>query len=243
MSRDYLKAAAMVAALVTMAAAEYQLAAAAGFGRWLAAGLRASLDIYTLRAIRAHREVLASVAVTIVVNAVSHLVAVGLVAVSWPVVVAVSALPVLVLWRVHALPEHAARPPAVTLTAEPVPPDGTGPGEPVPAVPPQPRGAAEPPVWGPVDPLAELLPARTGTAPELGEYRLPAEPVPAPVPPVPPVPDESPEGVFAARVALVRAWLADEPDLTGTAIGQRLGTGDSYGRRLRRAALEPVPVS
>jgi hypothetical protein len=48
---------------------------------------------------------------------------------------------------------------------------------------------------------------------------------------------------FAQHVEQARQWLAEDPDLTGTAIGQRLGTGASYGRRVRRAALAaPVPA-
>src|SRR5882757_8729851 len=99
MNRDYLKAGAMLAALVTMAPAEYQLGHACGFGQ-LAAGLPASLDIYTLRAIRTGRDVPAVASVMIAVNAASHLIAAGHLAVTWYLIVAVSALPVLVLVRV-----------------------------------------------------------------------------------------------------------------------------------------------
>ena len=41
----------------------------------------------------------------------------------------------------------------------------------------------------------------------------------------------------AQQINQARRWLAEDPDLSGTAIGQRLGTKDSYGRKLRRAAL------
>ncbi|MGQ4397899.1 hypothetical protein ACN6K5_000901 [Streptomyces violaceoruber] len=41
---------------------------------------------------------------------------------------------------------------------------------------------------------------------------------------------------FEEHVDLARGWLATDPSLSGTAIGKRLGTGDSYGRRVKRAA-------
>ncbi|KPC71541.1 hypothetical protein ADL35_35005 [Streptomyces sp. NRRL WC-3753] len=44
-------------------------------------------------------------------------------------------------------------------------------------------------------------------------------------------------GSFDEHVSTARQWLADNPEMTGTDIGNRLGTGDSYGRRVRRAAL------
>lgn len=49
---------------------------------------------------------------------------------------------------------------------------------------------------------------------------------------------DSPQTRFDRHVTTARQWLAEDPSLSGTAIGQRLGTGDSYGRRVRRAALE-----
>lgn len=41
---------------------------------------------------------------------------------------------------------------------------------------------------------------------------------------------------FEEHVAIARGWLKQEPGLSGTDIGKRLGTGDSYGRRVKRAA-------
>lgn len=98
------------------------------------------------------------------------------------------------------------------------------------------------PVLGPLIPVAELL---AGTSSEqalsvdAGEAVEPAEPVAAEAEPAEPQPepDSVPPGVSAEHVTLVRMWLKTEPKLTGTAIGTRLGTSDSYGRRVRRAAL------
>jgi hypothetical protein len=103
MSTDYLKWGALAAALVATASAEYELARAVGFNQYVAAAVPAALDLYTVRALRAHKEVLAAVAAMIGVNAASHLVTADLVAVSVPLVVAVAAIAPLVLWRVHSL--------------------------------------------------------------------------------------------------------------------------------------------
>jgi hypothetical protein len=102
-STDYLKWGALVAALVATASAEYELARAVGFNQWVAAAVPGALDLYTVRALRAGREVLAAVAAMIGVNAASHLVTAGLLPVNVPLVVAVAAIAPLVLWRVHSL--------------------------------------------------------------------------------------------------------------------------------------------
>lgn len=103
MNNDFLKWAALAAALVATASAEYELARAVGFNEWVAAAVPGALDIYTVRAMRAHRDVLTAVVAMILVNAGSHLVTAGLLPVNVPLVVAVSAIAPLVLWRVHAL--------------------------------------------------------------------------------------------------------------------------------------------
>lgn len=107
MKNDYLKWAALVAALVATASAEYELARQVGFNQWVAAAVPGALDIYTVRAMRAHRDVLAAVTAMIGVNAASHLVTAGLLPVDVPLVVAVSAIAPLVLWRVHRLADEA----------------------------------------------------------------------------------------------------------------------------------------
>lgn len=107
---DFLGWVALLAALVVSASGEYELAHACGFGVWVAAGVPAALDVYAVRAMRAGRDVLAAVLAMIVVNALAHLTAAGLVQVSVPLVVAVSALAPLVLWRVHRLGHEPAEP-------------------------------------------------------------------------------------------------------------------------------------
>ncbi|MCZ0986682.1 hypothetical protein O1M54_15380 [Streptomyces diastatochromogenes] len=94
-----------------------------------------ALDIYALRAFSVKRDVSAVVVALIATNALAHLVSSGLIPVSVPLVVAVSAIAPLVLWRVKALsapvgapepapvPEPAPTPerPAQRRTAIPAP--------------------------------------------------------------------------------------------------------------------------
>jgi hypothetical protein len=262
--RDPLLWVATAAVLTVLASAEYELARACGFGTYVAAGVPAALDVYALAALRARRDVLAVVLSLIAVNAASHLVEVGLLPVSVALVVAVSAVAPLVLWRVHRLselqPEPAAEP--VPAVAEPAP-EPAEPAEPITV-----ERAPEPvdvtpvgPVLGPWMPLAELAGGTTGTqggtGPDLlGDHfaavreaigEAPAERAPEPVPPVAPPGGtgaddietiDSQNTTFEARVATVRHWLETEPELTGTEIGKRLDVSDGYGRRLLRAARE-----
>jgi hypothetical protein len=274
--RDILAWGALAMAIIGTASAEYGLADAAGWGR-VAFALPGCLDIYVVRALRAHRDMAAAVVAMILVNAVAHLISAGLLPVSVPVVVGVSAIAPLVLWRVHALrevepetaaelavPEFVTDPEPAGVLSEPL----SVPAEPAPepvtlervpeqqvtgsTLPADLREAGEwvgAPVLGPLVPVAELLagtshdqafPVNTEAPEPRGTERnlhpAPAEPSPV-VPEPQSEPDQVPPGVSAEHVTLVRMWLKTEPKLTGTAIGTRLGTSDSYGRRVRRAAL------
>ncbi|MFM9612479.1 hypothetical protein [Streptomyces sp. V2] len=167
MKRDPLLWAALAAVLVVLASAEYQLAVACGFGRYVAAGVPAALDVYALAALRVRRDVLATL---IAVNAASHLVEVGLLPVSVPLVVAVSAVAPLVLWRVHGLSEgKPVVTPAVGVTTEPTPEPSSAlpePAEPVTVerVPEPADAVSSAPVLGPWQPLAELTGGTGGTS-------------------------------------------------------------------------------
>lgn len=230
---DYLGWAALAAALVTMASAEYDLARVSGFGEYVAAGVPAALDIYTVRALRVRRDVLGAVAAMVAVNAASHLVTAGLLPVSVPLVVSVSAIAPLVLWRVHSLGTGAEGDPV----PEQVPPEPiTVDAAPEPVTVDVVRDA--PPVLGPMFPLAELL-AGTGreqALPTDADDAEPAEPEPG-TGGTGSSSGEVPPGVAVEHVAIVREWLTDDPELTGTSIGTRLGKSDGYGRRVKRAAL------
>ena len=255
MKRDPLEWGALVAVLVVLASAEYDLARACGFGTYVAAGVPAALDIYAVRALRAGRDVLMVVVALIAVNAAAHVVASNLLPVSWPLVVAVSAIAPLVLWRVHRLGDARQEPPEPVAEALPEPiyvrPE---PAEPVPE--PEPVDEApRVPVLGPFTPVGELLAAvggtSAGTAPEQQQQPYDAVPEPEPEPAEQEIGSggtgsssgdllELPAGVSAEHVISVRTWLAVEPELTGTEIGTRLGKSDSYGRRVKRAAGAPT---
>jgi hypothetical protein len=259
--RDPLLWGALIAVLVVLASAEYQLAVACGFGPYVAAGVPAALDIYAIKALRVRRDVLLVVGALIAVNAASHLVEVGLLPVNVILVVAVSAIAPLVLWRVHSLTEHEPEPDLApsTVEAEPAP----EPVEPVTLERTVEPVAAAPigPVLGPWTPVAELAGGTDGTGDGtgldlLGDHFAAArkaigEPVPepAPEPSSAPAPtggtgaadiasEDTANTTFARRVETVRNWLQTEPALTGTDIGTRLDVSDSYGRRLLRAARE-----
>ncbi|MGW2223824.1 GIY-YIG nuclease family protein [Streptomyces formicae] len=45
-----------------------------------------------------------------------------------------------------------------------------------------------------------------------------------------------------AHINAARQWLSEDPDLTGVEIARRLRASDSYGRRVRRAALGTGPA-
>ncbi len=268
MKRDPLLWAALVAVLVVLASAEYRLAVACGFGQYVAAGVPAALDVYALAALRARRDVFTVVVTLIAVNAASHLVEVGLLPVSVVLVVAVSAVAPLVLWRVHRLSEGQTEP--IAEPAELVPEPSSAPAEPITIERASRRDSpttetvdAPPvaPVLGPWTPLAELAGGTSGTdsgtSPDVPlshwfatlptGFEPATEPAPEPVPPaVPPTgtgaadieTEDSQNTTFEARVTLARTWLETEPELTGTDVGTRLGVSDGYGRRVLRKARD-----
>jgi hypothetical protein len=192
--RDPLLWAALVAVLVVLASAEYQLARACGFGTYVAAGVPAALDIYAIKALRVRRDVLLVVAALIAVNAASHLVEVGLLPVNVTLVVAVSAIAPLVLWRVHRLSEHSEETvpePAVSAVPETYPPVEVHRDTPAP------EPAVEAPALrtlGPFVPLAELPRITAYPSPEQDQHDRPeddahtpdTEPDTADTPPLPP---------------------------------------------------------
>lgn len=120
-SFDVLAWASLLAALAVTASGEWELARQCGMGAYVAAGVPASLDIYAVRAMRARRDVVAVVGAMIAVQAAAHLVASGHLTVSPALVVAVSAIAPLVLWRVHRLADEAAAGTGRDTAASPAP--------------------------------------------------------------------------------------------------------------------------
>ncbi|MER6476782.1 hypothetical protein [Streptomyces filamentosus] len=101
--KDWLGWLAMGAALAVSGVSEYSLAVSCGFHPALAAGIPASLDIYSIKAMQTGHDIPYAVIAMIIVQALAHLVAAGVITVSWPLIVLVSAIAPLVLWRMHVL--------------------------------------------------------------------------------------------------------------------------------------------
>ncbi|MFJ7590832.1 hypothetical protein ACIQZO_26355 [Streptomyces sp. NPDC097617] len=230
--RDYLAWAALAAALVVTASAEYALARAAGLDEWTAAALPAALDIYAVRALRARRDVASAVAAMIATNAAAHLVSAGLLPVAWPLVVGVSAIAPLVLWRVHRLADVEAivrtRERTLTAAAPVTPPPTAEPaGYPVQVTdPPAVQVTAEPP----------LDTDQVGTAPQAsplvicGDRQVYRLEVPA-ADNDDEVPIEQPERLStdAARVVLESCWSRGTPPAEAARLATR---SNSYAKKV-----------
>lgn len=125
--RDWLGWAACAFALAVTFAAEYELARAVGINEVVSLAVPGALDVYVLRALQMKRDVLGAVLALILVNSASHLVTAKVLPVDWWLIVAVSSVAPLVLWRAHVL-----RAPVTASTEEPehgrAPDDTDGPG-------------------------------------------------------------------------------------------------------------------
>lgn len=89
--------------LVATANAEYTIALATGMHPLVAGAVPGALDLYVIQALRSDRDVFPAVLTAVAVNVASHLVAGGVLNVSWPIIAAVGAIAPLLLWRVHYL--------------------------------------------------------------------------------------------------------------------------------------------
>ncbi|MFF3872527.1 hypothetical protein [Streptomyces sp. NPDC001978] len=162
-NRDFLGALALLAALVATASAEFQLARACGYGAIVAGCIPGALDIYALRAFSVKRDVPAVVTALVLTNALAHLVSAGLIPVSVPLVVAVSAIAPLALYRVKALAAPVSAPQPAPVTA-PAPALERPVERPVAVPAPAPAGA---PAVQPATAADELLPKARAFAAEV----------------------------------------------------------------------------
>ncbi|MEG8275751.1 DivIVA domain-containing protein [Streptomyces sp. AHA2] len=244
---DLWMARAVIAGAVGLTASgEYSLARLAHFPSEVAWLLPFVIDIYVIQAFRRHRDILQAIALTIAANVVYHLAAAGMFGVTtdaqgrhhatWWLIALVASIASVILWRMHVItvPQSGRRKAGTAPDSKPVP------------------GHAEPSV--PASP-AHPVPAGDETTVPVPD----SKPVPAlrPVPDSTPVPARKPASTgrtnkrtatrkastsktgtasFDGHVRLAREWLAADPSLSGAEIGKRLGTGDSYGRRVKRAA-------
>lgn len=130
---DWILWGALGCTLVATAHAEYTLATATGL-HWVVAGaVPGALDLYVIRALQKHRDVLPAVLVMVAANIASILVAQGVLPLHWGLYSAVGALAPLLLWRVHYLWRVQAKvSTAAGAVSAPVPetstPTGTTPG-------------------------------------------------------------------------------------------------------------------
>lgn len=119
--RDWLGAAATLFALAVTFNAEYEIAIAVHIHPLVAYAVPGALDVYVLRALQVKRDVFLTVLAMVAVNAASHLVTAGVLRVSPALIVAVSAIAPLVLWRAHVLRHAVSTAPAVPPVPEHVP--------------------------------------------------------------------------------------------------------------------------
>lgn len=231
---DPLVAVSLIAGVGFTASAEYQLARTIGAPVPVAVLLPLALDVYVVAAIRRNRgrDIALALVLMGVAQVSAHMLEAGVVPISVPLVAAVSVLVPLVVWRVHALAvlpgeQHAktdaSTGPAPTRTVERVPAAET---PSVPASSPVPVPPVSRPeltaVPGQKPTPVPVRRTRTSTGKKATKKQTAAK---------------ASTASFDEHVRTATAWLTEDPDLSGTAIGNRLGTGDSYGRRVRRAAL------
>ena len=101
---------ALIAAALLTAYGEFELATLVGFTPWLAWLLPIGLDVYAYCAFAIDRraDVLAALILMISCQALAHLLAIGIIPAHWALVVAVSAVPPVICWRIHNLVGHSA---------------------------------------------------------------------------------------------------------------------------------------
>jgi len=116
--KDWLGAAATLFALAVTFNAEYEIAIAVHINPIVAYAVPGALDVYVLRALQVKRDVFLTVLAMVAVNAASHLVTAGVLAVSPALIVAVSAIAPLVLWRSHVLRHAVSTEPVVSFPAK-----------------------------------------------------------------------------------------------------------------------------
>lgn len=234
--RDLLVTVSLIAGVGFTAYAEYQLARTIGSAAPVAVLLPLALDVYVVAAIRRGRgrDIALSLILMGTAQIAAHVLEAGVLPVSVPLVAAVSLLVPLSIWRVHALailpPKRAASTaPEPALTVERVP------------APEAPQVPTAVPV--PVPPVSR---PELEAVPDLNAPRVP-----------PPVPVRQPRrmarktkvkassapgtgkagtAAFDEHVRSATAWLAKDPELSGSAIGSKLGTSDRYGRKVKSAA-------
>jgi hypothetical protein len=213
----------LLAGVAFTATAEYQLARALGATKPIAGMLPVAVDAYVVAALQYFRraDIALSLLLMSAAQVAAHLLDAGVMRVNVPMVVVVSLLVPVAIWRTHAL---ARRPPTEVPKGPQAEPQAVLTGRittaPVIRVPrPVPHDAIDkawkpralPPSEPPAAPAAELTAAEWIAA----RHRVRAD-----------------------QLRTIADALTAVPDLSGKAVGDRLGTSDRYGRRVLAAAKE-----
>lgn len=106
--KDWILWAQLGCALVATAHAEYTLVTALGQHMIVAGAVTGALDLYVVRALQRHKDVLPAVLVMVAANVVSILISHQVVPVHWAVLAATGALAPLLVWRGHRLRQESA---------------------------------------------------------------------------------------------------------------------------------------
>jgi hypothetical protein len=221
--RTWLTRLSLGAGIAFTASAEYQLAVTLGAGVLVAAMLPLAIDAYVVAALRWFRafDIFLSLALMGAAQVAAHLLDAKVVQVDIALVTVVSLLVPIAIWRTHALAR--AKP-----TEVPAGPQT----EPVTVL--VQRTDPRPVIKVP-EPVPHL-------ALDKGYKRpLPAVPELPPAPPAEPTAADwlaSRHKVPADQIRDIAQLLAEQPALSGKAVGERLGTTDRYGRRVLAAAKE-----
>lgn len=243
----------IVGAVGLTATGEYLLARLAHFPWQVAWLLPFVIDVYVIQAFRRHRDILQAIALTIAANVAYHLASAGMFGVTtdvhgehhakWWLIALVASIASVILWRMHVItaPPKTKKTPGTGPSPAPVEgAPGTGAdlrGQgPVPAPSAAPAPVAEPVPSAPPVPAVRAVPKPTRKAVQRGRSAAPRKPRSTASSTASKTGTEVGTGSFDEHVEAAREWLTDDPGLSGTDIGKRLGTGDSYGRRVKRAA-------
>lgn len=249
------------------ASGEYELARFVGFNEWVSALLPAAIDVYVIQAFRRHRDTFVAISLMIATNVLVHLAHNGLFGVvdkvsngrtvhapHWGLIAAVSAIAPIIIWRVHRIgglsnnghDDPVPVPPddpVPDVTSSPVPvPQNQQVTDPVPDAEPAPEAASVPPEVPPSVPALKAVPdtapvpvpKRRSTGPRSQKRAARSTGHKTGT-------SRASTASFEEHVRIAAEWLSNDPSLSGTDIGKRLGTGDSYGRRVKRAVTSPEP--
>ncbi|MFH8369175.1 hypothetical protein [Streptomyces sp. NPDC018031] len=222
-TREWLTRISLAAGIAFTATAEYELARTLGAEKPIAVMLPLAIDAYVVAALRWFRPLDIALSLTLMgaAQVAAHLLDAEVVQVDIPMVVVVSLLVPVAIWRTHALARDATHP--------------ARPG-------PDPAPAAEPAQHAPQAPVIMVPLPVPHTR---GEPSWKAAPMRSAAPPPEPAPEPTVADYLARQhrvrveqIRAVAALLDADPNLSGKAAGEAIGTGDRYGRRVLNAAKE-----